>query len=197
MTKKYSLPRLLLGYFLRGVLVVAPIAVTIYAVYFVINSLNNILPTKIPGLGLVIILATVTVVGYISSNFLFRQLEDLIESTISKTPITKLIYTSIKDLLSTFVDKKKAFSYPVLVIIDKANGIRKIGFVTKNDLSLVGIKGSVAVYFPFSFAFTGELFIVPSDSVSKIDDWHSADAMKFVVSGGVTELKEEHTKHHQ
>jgi uncharacterized membrane protein len=196
MDKKYSLPRLLLGYFLRGVLVVVPTAVTIYFVYLVINSLNNILPTKIPGLGLVIILATVTVVGYISSNFLFKQFEDFIESAISRTPLTKLIYSSIKDLVSTFVDKKKAFSHPVLVIMDKANGVRKIGFVTKNDLSRVGIEGSVAVYFPFSFAFTGELYIVPGDSVSKIDDWHSADAMKFIVSGGVTELKEEHTKHH-
>lgn len=197
MTKNSSFPRLVLGYFLRGLLVVVPIAATIYIVYFVINSLNNILPTKIPGLGLVIILAAVTVVGYISSNFLFRQFEDFIETTINRTPLTKLIYTSIKDLVATFVDKKKAFSHPVLVTIDKTNGIRKIGFVTKNDLSLIGIEGSVAVYLPFSFALTGELFIVPSDSVSKIDDWHSPDAMKFVVSGGVTELKEEHTKHHQ
>jgi uncharacterized membrane protein len=142
-------------------------------------------------------LLTITVVGYLSSKVLFKELEGFIESTINRTPITRLIYTSIKDLLSTFVDKKKAFSHPVLVVMDKANGVRKIGFVTKNDLSLVGIEGSVAVYFPFSFAFTGELYIVPGESVSKIDDWHSADAMKFVVSGGVTELKEEHNKHPQ
>lgn len=197
MDKKTSLPRQILGYFLRGILVVVPIAVTIYVVYVVINSLNNILPTKIPGLGLVIMLTAVTVVGYISSNFLFKQIEDFIEKTISKTPLTKLIYSSIKDLVSTFVDKKKAFSHPVLVVMDKANGIRKIGFVTKNDLSLIGIEGSIAVYFPFSFAFTGELYIVPSDSVSKIDDWHSAEAMKFIVSGGVTEVKEEHLRHNQ
>jgi len=195
MKKKYSLPRILLGYFLRGVLIVAPIAVTIYAVYAVINGLNNILPTRIPGLGLIIILSAVTIIGYLSSNFIFKQIEDIIESAITKTPLTKLIYTSIKDLVATFVDKKKAFSHPVLVTMDKDNGIRKIGFVTKQDLSIIGIEESVSVYFPFSFALTGELCIVPAGSISKIDHWHSADAMKFIVSGGVTELKEEPTKH--
>jgi uncharacterized membrane protein len=197
MNNKYSLVRNVISHFLRGVLVVAPVAVTIYAIYFAINSIDKMLPFKIPGLGLIVILSAVTLIGYLSSTFIFRALADFVESTLTRTPLTKLIYSSIKDLVGTFVDKKKSFRHPVLVTVDKLNNIQRIGFVTKDDLSIIGIKDRVAVYFPFSYSFTGTLFIVPTENVTVIENWHSADAMKFIVSGGVTEVKEEHPKHHQ
>jgi uncharacterized membrane protein len=101
----------------------------------------------------------------------------------------KLIYSSVKDLLNAFVGDKKKFTKPVLVTINKDNQLHRIGFITQDDLSTLGLKDMVVVYFPQSYAVAGDHFIVPKENVKPLDI-SGPVAMKFIISGGVSGFKE-------
>jgi uncharacterized membrane protein len=180
-------------YFFQGLLLVMPVAATFYIIVAAIgwldSSLVGLVPDsfRVPGLGLVIVLTGITFIGYLGSTFLFRPIFDLFERLMSHLPFVRLIYTSLKDLISAFVGDKKKFNHPVLVIINKNSELKKLGFITQEDLNALHLPGDVAVYLPHSYNFSGDLYIVPKESVSLVDI-PSAEVMKFIVSGGVTGL---------
>ena len=175
----------ILGYFLQGLLYLVPIAATIYVVYKAIVLIDGIIPVKIPGLGLLIILVVVTLVGFLGGVLISSRILKL-EKLLDKVPLLKIIYTSVKDLLSAFVGKKKRFTEPVLVKME--GEVERFGFVTLKDLSHLGISANkIGVYIPFSYAVTGNLIIVPKENVTPIKG-SSADIMKFIISGGVSEI---------
>lgn len=183
-------------YFVQGLLVIVPVAITIYVIYKIIVfisslfSLFGIIVHPVVDFFIVGAFAIlfILLMGFMGSSFFFRPLFSLIENALEKAPVIKIVYTSIKDFLSAFVGNKKRFNRPVLVDIDKQNGIQQMGFITQDSLALLGLPdGKVAVYFPFSYAFTGKLLFVPKDSV-KMLNISPSEAMKFIVSGGVTEL---------
>ncbi|MCB0408604.1 MAG: DUF502 domain-containing protein [Flavobacteriales bacterium] len=177
----------LLGYFLQGLLYTLPIAATIYVVVEAIILIDGIIPVKFPGLGLLILILAITLVGFLGSTIIVQQFFSL-EKILDRIPLIKIIYTSVKDLLSAFVGKKKRFTKPVLVKME--GGVERLGFVTQEDLTDIGIPTTkIGVYIPFSYAVTGNLIIVPRENVTPIDA-NSADIMKFVISGGVTELED-------
>ncbi len=186
----------IIGFFLRGLLFVSPIFITVYAIYAIIHFFDGLIPGLYPGVSIVIVIVGITIIGYFSYNILLQSLLNLFEGIIFKTPGLKIIYSSIKDLLSALVGNKKSFNQPVMVMMSKETRIHKLGFITKEDLSEVGIKDLVAVYFPHSYNFSGNLFLVPHESITPLPDFKSSDAMKFIVSGGVTDLitKEEDEK---
>lgn len=186
--------RKFLNYFLQGLLIVGPIAVTIYILFMVFNYVDTIipfelvLPFRIPGLGLLLIILLISIVGYLGSSYAINPFMAVIEKGIERAPLVKLIYSSIKDLIAAFVGEKKRFNHPVLVTINKEAGIQRIGFITQNDLSDIGLPNEkVAVYFPFSYSFAGELLIVPKENIAMINA-SGTEMMKFVISGGVTEI---------
>lgn len=174
-------------YFFRGLLFVVPIALTIYIMILAISWLDNLIPLKIPGLGLLTILAFISLVGYLASTLLAGPLFGLLEDVLSRLPLVSIIYSSLKDLISAFVGDKKKFNQPVLVTLDPVHTIQKPGFITQNDLSNLGLQGQVAVYLPHSYNFSGNLFIVPAQYVTPLDA-PGAEFMKFIVSGGVSGL---------
>lgn len=175
----------LLAYFLQGLLYTIPIAATIYVVYQAIVFIDGIIPVKVPGLGILILLITITLIGMLGSTIIVKQIFSL-ERLLDRIPLIKIIYTSVKDLLSAFVGKKKRFTEPVLVQME--GNVERLGFITQTDLSDLGISADkIGVYIPFSYAVTGNLIIVPKKCVTPIDA-NSADIMKFIISGGVTEL---------
>jgi uncharacterized membrane protein len=180
----------ILKYFLQGLVLIAPITITIYILYEVFKMVDGILPIKIPGLGLLAILIIITLVGIIGSTIIAKPILAYYNRLFEKIPIIKILYTSIKDLMSAFVGQKKKFTEPVLVKMSKDSDTEKLGFITEKDLTVLGIeKGKVAVYFPISYNFSGDLFIVPIENVKPI---HASptEIMKFIVSGGVTKLNE-------
>ncbi|MBU2652291.1 MAG: DUF502 domain-containing protein [Bacteroidetes bacterium] len=186
----------LLGYFFQGLLFLAPISITIYIIYIAFvyvdglltQYIKSLLGFTIPGLGLLIILVSITLIGFLGSSFIFKPLAGLVERFITKAPLIKIIYTSIKDLLEAFVGKKKRFNEPVLVTISQNSNLQKIGFVTNNDLSILGLEDKyVAVYLPHSYAWSGNLFIVPAEHVKPLDT-NPAEVMKFIISAGVTNI---------
>ena len=190
----------LLNYFFQGLLVVIPIAVTIFVIYKIITWIDNLLPfqipvklpgigeVSIPGLGILTIVIAVTAFGYLAKFFVANPFFVLLERMLERTPLLKIIYTSVKDLIEAFVGEKKRFNQPVLVTVNKESGVQRIGFITQKDLSVLGISShKMAVYLPFSYGFNGQLLIVPAENVEKIDA-SGTELMKFVISGGVTEV---------
>jgi uncharacterized membrane protein len=185
-----------LNYFLQGLLYIAPITMTIWGVITIfefidgllIGYLDQILKRHIPGLGIVVLLISITLIGLMGSTILFKPFIIYFDHLFAKAPLIKIIYTSVKDLVSAFVGQKKRFNEPVMVKIGKGFDLEKIGFITNKDLSFLGIEGQkVAVYLPHSYAWSGNLFIVPAENVRPIDA-SSTEVMKFIISAGVTNL---------
>ncbi len=190
----------LLNYFFQGLLVVIPISVTIVVIYKIIFWIDGLLPfqlpvklpgigeVNIPGLGILTIVVGITIFGYFARFFVANPFFLLLERLLERTPLLKIIYTSVKDLIEAFVGEKKRFNQPVLVTVNKESQVQRIGFITKNDLTEIGISNQkLAVYLPFSYGFNGQLVIVPSENVEKINA-SGTEMMKFVISGGVTEV---------
>ena len=183
----------LAGYFFQGILFVVPIAVTIYFFYFAFEFIDGILPTDIigvhiPGLSALIIIFTITLVGFLGKILVSQPIFQFGNKLINKIPLIKVIYFSIKDLLSAFVGKEKKFTHPVLVKINKEIELERLGFVTQKDLTFIGVKDKkIAVYLPSSYGILGELYIVPAENTTPIDA-NAIEVMKFIVSGGVSKF---------
>jgi uncharacterized membrane protein len=206
--KLRQMPRKLFNYFLQGVIVLAPISITIWAVIALFNWIDGILPNMvhnlfpklirvdqfgnpelIPGVGFVVFIVIALVVGYISPSFIVSSLVHLADSILEKTPGIKFIYSTIKDFFEAFGGSKRKFDKAVLVCID-APDIWRVGFITQEELKDFGLEEYVAVYCPQSYAFSGNLFFVKKERVRLLTDISSADAMKFAISGGVAEVEE-------
>ncbi len=109
------------------------------------------------------------------------------EQLVKKVPFVALIYSSIKDLIDAFVGEKRRFDQPVSVALNSDGSMRALGFVTRRNLTALGMQDHVAVYFPQSYNFAGNLVLVPASAVTLIDV-PSSELMTFVVSGGVSGL---------
>jgi uncharacterized membrane protein len=185
----------LLNYFIRGLVLVAPLYATILIIWSGVEYLDGILPIDIPisdkqtvylpGLGVVIIILSIVLLGFFFSTVVPQSFFKLTESIMRRIPLVNLIYYSIKDLLLAFVGDKKKFNQPVLVTMYAETKIKKIGFITQTDLGHLKIADHVAVYMPLSYALSGELFIVPTELVTPLEA-SSTDVMKMLVSGGVS-----------
>lgn len=179
-----------LNYFFRGLLVLAPITITVYIIVFALNWLDGLIPAiNIPGLGLVIVLGTITVVGYLTSTYVIKSIFEYFERGVLKIPFISLIYSSLKELMGAFVGEQQKFNKPVIVFMDRENGIQRLGFITQDDLSNLGLHDMVSVYLPHSYNFSGNFYIVPQSNVKPINVSRT-HFMKFIVSGGVTAIPE-------
>ena len=206
-------PGRLLYFFFQGMVILAPIVITVWAVLSLFNLIDGILPNllhvlfpdlvklnpqgypeKIPGLGFLVVVVIVFLVGYISSSFIVSKLVELFDNILEKTPGVKSIYSTVKDFLEAFAGNKRKFDKPVLVSIESPD-VWRVGFITQTDVSEFGLHEHVAVYIPHSYAFSGITYLVKPDRIRKIEGVSSADAMKFIVSGGVTDVAEHDVKH--
>jgi uncharacterized membrane protein len=175
----------LTNYFLKGLLFLAPIIVTLYILYFIVTAVDQIFGVKIPGLGFLITIALVTAIGFLVSTFLARGAAKLIDNLFSRMPFIKMIYSSIKDLVSAFVGEKKRFDKPVLVSLFPESTVQTLGFITRESMDNIGMADSLAVYLPQSYNFAGNLIVVPREQVTPLDI-ESGKVMTFIVSGGVS-----------
>jgi uncharacterized membrane protein len=203
----------LFQYFLQGLIIIAPIAITLWGVLSLFTFVDGILPgiidklfpnllgtdaqgnpIKIPGLGFVLVLIIVIGVGYISSSFIISRLVVLFDKVLERTPGIKIIYSTVKDFFEAFAGNKRKFNRSVLVSIEDRE-IWRIGFITQQDAQQFGLEEYVAVYIPQSYAFAGHLYFVKKDRIRLVTDISSADAMKFAISGGVTDIEDDHEVH--
>jgi uncharacterized membrane protein len=177
----------LLRYFLNGFLIMAPITLTIYIIVAIIDWLNAVFDLGYPGLGIAVMLLLLTLVGFIGSSFLVRPFLILTERVFNRTPIVSIIYSSLKDLFNAFVGDNQKFNRPVMVKLFEHPEVFRIGFVTQESLVAINLEDKMAVYFPDSYNFSGELWVVPKANVTYLD-LPSSEVMKFIVSGGVSKL---------
>jgi len=174
-------------YFFRGLLFVVPLALTVYIIYVILQWIDGLIPVNIPGLGLLIIIVNITFLGYLASFFITRPFFELFEKYVTRIPLVNIIYTSIKDLIGAFVGDQKKFNIPVTVALNEEMSVLKDGFITRQDLESYELKDYISVYLPHSYNFSGNHFLVKKELVKTLN-MNSTDAMKFVVSGGVSGL---------
>lgn len=199
--------RRLFQYFFQGLVIIAPLGVTIYAVVWLFTTVDNILPNiihsmfpnllredgqgelkRIPGIGFVVVILIVMLVGRVSSSFVMSRLVDLLDGMLERTPGIKFIYSSVKDFLEAFTGNKRKFDSPVLVNVD-ANDVWRIGFITQEDAGEFELIEHAVVYIPLSYALTGVTYFVPKSRIKKLNNVGSGEAMKFAVSGGVSKVE--------
>ena len=171
--------------FFEGLFLVVPVAVTIYVVFLVFSFIDGWLNIPVPGIGFILTIGMLVLVGRLASNVFFRGALGSLEKVLTRTPFVKLVYTSLKDLIEAFMGEKKRFDQPVLVTLMPGGHAAAIGFVTRQNLDLLGLEDRVAVYFPQSYNFAGNLLIVPRSQIRPLHA-DSVDIMTFIVSGGVS-----------
>jgi uncharacterized membrane protein len=191
-TIRYLLNRLL-GYFLRGLLVILPIAATGWLLYSLISIADtaiqeNILETHIPGLGVLIIILTITLVGMFATGFITRPVFELFDTLMERAPGVKHIYSSVKDMTEAFVGDKRKFTEPVRV--KHSEGVYRVGFLTQRDMAHISMPGFSTVYLPYSYAVSGEVWLVRNELIEPLDA-EAPGLMKFILSGGVSGLDSE------
>lgn len=180
-------------HFFQGILVVAPVFFTFYVLQLIFDKLDSLIQVKfprlgiIPGVGVLIILVGVTLIGYLSSIFFLGRLFDLFERLLEKIPVIKFLYSSLKEVFDSLIGQKKKFDRPVLAHI-YSDEVWELGFITQEDVSDFGLKNMVAVYVPMSLAISGRVYFINPSKIAALDNISAASAMKFAVSGGVTNI---------
>jgi uncharacterized membrane protein len=195
--------------FFQGVILLAPIGVTVWVVVSLFNWVDNFLPNvlnllfpqqfaavngqipKVTGLGFVVAITLVLIVGWLSNLFVVEKLINIFDKILEKTPGVKIIYSSVKDFLEAFAGNKKKFDQPVLVNVD-APDVWRMGFITQENTELFGMKEYLTVYVPHSYAISGITYVVPLSKIKRLPKGvGAAEAMKYVVTGGLTAFDEQ------
>ena len=194
--------RKLLQYFFQGLLILAPVAITFYALYFVVSTIDGWIPifsykdemgqTHVQnyGLGFIIILFAIIFIGYISSFFITSRIVSFLDKVMQRTPGLKHIYSTTRDFFEAFAGDKKKFTQNVLANVDD-NDVWRMGFITRDDMSDFGLQDFVAVYIPMAYSVAGNVYVIPRSRIRPISHISSTQTMKFAVSGGVTDIHEE------
>lgn len=183
----------LINYLLQGILYIAPLGITSYIIYMSFTFIDGLLEefllkffdVKIPGLGVLTLLVFLIFIGFIGRTIIAKPIKLIFKKIIENIPLLKFVYSALNDLFSAFVGKEKKFNKPVLVKVNLNSNLEKLGFITQENLEVLDEKNKVAVYFPHSYNFSGELFIVPTENIKSLNV-NSSDVMKFIVSAGLT-----------
>ncbi len=191
--KKTSTVRKIFRFFIQGLIIIAPIAITAYALYWLFEKVDGILRpyVNIPGLGFVLIILFVILVGWISSNFLMGSAINFFDQWMERTPGIKFIYSSTKDFFEAFAGDKRKFNKAVLANVF-AEDVWIVGFLTDEEMEKFELGADkVSVYVPQSYNFAGQLYILPRARIRKIEQITAGEAMKYAVTGGVVDLDED------
>jgi uncharacterized membrane protein len=194
-----NIARALLNYFFKGLIVVVPIGAAAFLIFWAVSSVDSALnlsdvfwtdshgkPMHIPGLGILNVLVIIMIAGILVTNVVTDPIKRWFKRWVNRLPFFNFLYSSIKDLTEALVGDEKKFNEAVIVEVNEF-GLKKIGFLVQKDLTKLNLPGEVAVYFPYSYSFAGQVVIIAADKVKPIDK-NAADMMKFVISGGVSGL---------
>ncbi len=186
----------LVNNFIKGLLFVAPVGFTLLILYSAFDFVDSLVrisfagdrPNQeiiIPGVGFLIVILSISLIGFIFSYLLPNTIQNWIEKGIKNLPLVRIFYSAFKDLINAFVGDKKKFNTPVLVTLNVNPEVKKVGFLTQESLDEIGEDDYVSVYCPHSYAFSGDMFVLPSSNIKKLNI-SSAEAMKLIISGGVS-----------
>ncbi len=188
----------ILKYFLQGLVLCIPFGITVIVFVKLFQFFEGLFsfvgltgsPIIDTFISMISLLVLITAIGILASSFIFKKLFVYLEEKLEHAPFVRHIYSPIKDFMNAFTGNKKRFTKPVLVLTNPQANIEEIGFITQKDLSNWGIKDKYAVYLPYSYSFSGRLVIVPKEQIKAIDT-DGSEAMKFIISGGVTDVEKD------
>ena len=189
------------NYFLTGVVVLIPIAISVYLVIFIVNlsakllpdeiNPNYYLPYNIPGLEILIAFLFITIIGGLSLSFIGKKLLQLINDLFKRIPVLRTIYSAVVQMIETFTKSKDNKKSVVLIEYPK-KGTYAIGFATKENTGTIKKKTGkelINVFVPTTPNPTsGFLLMFPKEDVIYLDISFE-EASKFIVSAGTTNPK--------
>jgi uncharacterized membrane protein len=184
----------LINYFLRGLVVVVPLALTVYVCVVIFRTIDSWLGLPIRGVGFILTLLLITLVGFMASSLITMSLISALDRVFDRLPFVRLLYSSAKDMLNAFVGEKRRFDKPVLVSLSADGAVKAIAFLTSESMTGLGVAGHVTVYMPQSYGFAGHMVVVPADRVQRLDA-DAAAVMAYIISGGVTQVESRNTPH--
>jgi uncharacterized membrane protein len=178
--------------FINGVLVLIPIAGTIYLLNYLYRLLNDLglhllnkipIPWHFPGIGILFVVGFVLVVGFCARMWVIKKFLTLMESLIEKIPLIKGIYGTLKDTIHSFIGEKNSFDTVVFVNIGES---KRMGFLTvkKPAFRTKDGKEYVGVYFPQSYQLAGDLYWYEREQI-EILDLPVDEALRLILSGGI------------
>lgn len=176
------------SYFLRGAVITLPVVLTVWIAWRAITWIDSWLGLPIPGAGLLIVVAGITLIGLLATNVVTRAAIDTFDLILARLPLVRLLYTAAKDLMHAFAGEKRRFNSAVRVRLDPERDLWLLGFVTAEDVARLGLPDHVGVYIPQSYNFAGQLLLVPATQVERVEI-DGSDHMTFIVSGGVAQGK--------
>jgi len=185
--------------FFTGLAAVLPVAVTFYVLVWLATWAESILGAAIKlvlppglyhaGMGVIAGLLLVLALGLLMRALIVRSVFGWGEQLLSRIPLVKIIYGSVRDLMGFFAGgKDQGFSHVVLVALGGTN-ISALGFVTREDFAGfppgMGDDDTVAVYIPLSYQIGGHTVLVPRAAIKPLA-MSMQDAMRFAVTAGMT-----------
>ncbi len=180
-------------YFIAGLIVFLPVAVTITVILWLFRVLDGflgwlftlLLGRPIPGLGLIASVLVILVLGALATNVLGRRLVELFERVILSIPLARSIYSATKSISdSIFLQRKAAFQRPVLIQWPR-EGMYTIGFVTGESQDPARGRRVLSVFVMTTPNPTsGFLMLVPDDEATPLE-MSVEDALKVMISGGI------------
>lgn len=184
--------------FLQGLVTFLPIALTIYIIYagiaivdsFLGDSLRQVLPFYIPGLGFLLTIVLIFVLGLLLNNLITGGIFLKLEQRLMKVPFIKAIYSPLRDLMNLFSKGGGPAGLQKVVFVDMGeNGIRAMGLVTRESFSdIPAIEANagdrVAVYIPMSYGLGGFTLMVPRNKLTPLD-MPIEKAMSLAITGWV------------
>ena len=181
--------------FKRGLISLAPVAVSLAIVIWLLGTLEEIfsVPLKwligeyyFPGLGLIVAIIFIFFVGIIINNFLIQKITSAFDRLFARIPLFKTVYNSIADVMNYFKPKDREESGKVVSV--NIDGMRFLAIMTRDDFSDlpegIGEEGEVTVYVPLSYQIGGFAAVVPKSKVKPID-MTVDQGMRFVVTAGM------------
>lgn len=199
---KRSLSARLRTYFLTGVVVAAPISITIYLTWLFVVTVDRritplipakynpetYLPFGIPGLGLIVVLLFLTLLGMITANFFGRSLLNLGERLVDNLPVVRTIYGTLKQIFETIISQSSMSFRDVVMVEYPRRGLYAIAFVTANTEGEIATrmgKPMINVFLPTTPNPTsGFLLFVPKEDVTYLD-MSVEEGVKYVISAGL------------
>src|SRR5512141_1095829 len=123
----------LFNYFLRGLVVVAPLALTLYVCALIFTTIDSWLGLRIRGVGFLLTLVLITIVGFMASSLVTRSVLSALDRVLDRLPFVRLLYSSAKDMLDAFVGEKRRFDKPVLVSLSGDGSLKVLAFLTSDS----------------------------------------------------------------
>ncbi len=173
-------------YLIRGVLVIAPIAITLAALGWVFRAVDSVLEPyiQIPGAGFISVFLLILFVGWLSEFWVIERVIEVLDEWLERVPGVSMVYAPVRDFLNALVGRERRFNRTVLVRLYESD-VWVIGFLTCEDISAFELGTDfAAVYVPQAYNVAGQLYLVPRDRIRELDKVTAGDAMRYAVTGG-------------